>query len=180
MTSETPTALQQLIESFPRLFRGDEPQCSSHLLPGWKELVFGLCHNLDTLLADADAAAFEITQIKEKWGSLRFYWSFEDQKNLNIDFATEEGVIRIKHPPDAATDIFEEIEMLVNAAELASRTMCSACGAPGELRVLVDDKKLCPTGYYTIGKDPAPKGAYGYVACRCTEHAHRDSWGEAK
>jgi len=75
---------------------------------GWSGLVekcFNLCHETD----------IEITQIKEKYGGLRFYVGISDETTL-----------------DAINDVEQE-----------SYKVCEVCGKPGELRDGGWYKTLC-------------------------------------
>jgi len=72
---------------------------------GWYEIIYQLCERIEPLVAALDdgGAAFEVVQVKEKFGGLRFY----------VDNANDE--------------IYEAIEA---ASELSVQT-CEVCGAPG-------------------------------------------------
>lgn len=72
--------------------------------PGWAGIIDGLLFQLRTL--DVDIV---ITQVKEKFGSLRFYF----------DFATD--VSDVTH---------ETVHTLVGAAELSTCNVCILCAAP--------------------------------------------------
>lgn len=107
--------LLALIASFPRLFRGEQPPVWSHVPPGWAGILQRLCGGIDALLGDEMAAGFQLEQVKEKFGTLRFYWS--------ADFRNE--------PEHEA--VVEELRRLLTAAEAASATCCCKCGEPGAL-----------------------------------------------
>ena len=109
---------QQLMERFPRLFRGAQPAVWSHVPAGWKGIVGTLFNGIDALLDDEQAKSFRVEQIKEKFGTLRLYLSFD-----RIDTA---GV-----SPNPT-----ELRDLVDAAVAASEVTCYVCGAPGEMRNL--------------------------------------------
>lgn len=68
---------------------------------GWKTLVCDLVDHLDTY-----GIPYEIQQIKEKFGGLRFYYD--------------------------AKDAPEEFQTAVAKAEADSLTICEDCGAPGK------------------------------------------------
>jgi hypothetical protein len=71
--------------------------------PGWKKLI-------DPLIAACDRLRARVDQIKEKYGTLRFYYT----------------------PPDGGW--CDELEDLVDAAEEESNRTCEMCGAPGTMR----------------------------------------------
>ena len=110
--------LQELSERFPRLFRGAQPAVLSHVPVGWSGIVGTLFTGIDELLNDDQAKCFCVKQVKEKFGTLRLYASFD-----RID---AEGV----NPNPTA------LRSLVHAAVAASEVTCYVCGAPGEMRNL--------------------------------------------
>ena len=110
--------LQQLIDHFPRLFRGAQPAVWSHVPAGWKDLVGTLFTGIDALLNDDEAKCLRVEQIKEKFGTLRLYLSFDRVDPAGIN------------PNPTA------LSALVDAAEVASEVTCYVCGAPGEMRKL--------------------------------------------
>jgi hypothetical protein len=76
---------------------------------GWFEIVWRLCEDLEPLVAEAEKATvrpFEVRQVKEKFGGLRFYVSASHRKDT----------------------ILQRIE----AAELDSLRTCEVCGKPGK------------------------------------------------
>ena len=75
-------------------------------LPGWKHLI-------DPLLSRLEELGGQVHQIKEKFGGLRFYYSFPESVSQEDRRA-----------------FFE----LVDAAERMSSSTCEECGKPGELR----------------------------------------------
>lgn len=110
--------LRKLIERFPRLLRGAQPAVWSHVPDGWAEVVKTLFAGIDGLLSDEQAKCFRVEQLKEKFGTLRVYVSFDrvDAEGINPD-------------PTA-------LRSLVDAAAAASQVTCYVCGAPGEMRKL--------------------------------------------
>lgn len=83
---------------------------------GWKDLI---CDLYDALLATG--IAFKVSQVKQKWGGLRFYVDMTD--------------------PDADTD---RPQKLIEEAEERSFSICEACGAKGEPGGGLCVKTLCP------------------------------------
>lgn len=70
---------------------------------GWFQLIWNLCEGLEKVVDDT----FKVDQVKEKFGTLRFYVSY----------------------------VNDEISSLIhNAEELSSKT-CEICGKPGHLKV---------------------------------------------
>lgn len=111
---------EKLFNDFPALFpRGKQegrPQDPFRLfgfevLDGWYDLIYGLAASIT---AHAEQAGLQpgpqVAQVKEKFGTLRFYLYGAD----------------------------DTIEDLVEAAERASENICEQCGQPGQLRMLND------------------------------------------
>ena len=68
----------ELVEMHPRLFHGPTgkpeaargyPTCEE----GWRDLLERACERIEAALVEG--GAFRVLQIKEKFGTLRFYWS---------------------------------------------------------------------------------------------------------
>lgn len=78
--------------------------CEMSCGPGWHDLVVAVNDLLD-IEADAE---FRFTQIKEKFGQLRMYWTGADPSG--------------------------RIDQIVEAAEEISASMCETCGANAKMR----------------------------------------------
>lgn len=72
---------------------------------GWLELVHDLCQDLEEIIGDHE---FQVVQVKEKFGGLRFYTGPLDK------------------------DIFKAVEDRIEKAEQESFTICEVCGEEGE------------------------------------------------
>jgi len=105
---ELALSMKTAIAEFPRLFRGAPPQIPGWVLPGWGPLLRQLLQSIDGCLTDEQAKAFRVVQIKEKFGSLRFYF-----------YAPEE--------------IRSRVNDLVEAARQSSEATCLRCGRPAVL-----------------------------------------------
>ena len=81
---------------------------------GWFDLIYKLCSDIKQVLS-ADFNDFFVTQVKEKYGGLRFYVTYGN----------------------------EEIFDLINAAEAKSEMTCEVCGEVGEIRNQYWAKTLC-------------------------------------
>jgi hypothetical protein len=73
---------------------------------GWFELLRELCFGIHAELDKANYPEFTIDQVKEKFGTLRFYYSGYHS---------------------------EEIDNLIHKAEACSALTCEHCGRPGKL-----------------------------------------------
>jgi hypothetical protein len=99
-----------LLETFPNLYQGYYRSMKETCMcwgfecgDGWFELIKELSEKLEPLGVEAE-------QVKEKFGTLRFYTG---------------GV-----PEEVADEVFA----LIDEAEERSEKTCEQCGAPGELR----------------------------------------------
>lgn len=74
---------------------------------GWFDLIWDLCEKIELHLKDkaAEEEPFEVVQVKEKYGSLRFYTNWGTN----------------------------EISELIEEAEKKSATICEICGKPGKI-----------------------------------------------
>jgi hypothetical protein len=73
---------------------------------GWFELIDKVCNDIQTYIDENKLQQAEAVQVKEKFGTLRFYLHGSD----------------------------EYIENLVAEAEIKSGTICEICGAPAETK----------------------------------------------
>ncbi len=120
--------LGSLVDRFPRIFRGEEPRCASHVTPGWRTLIFEAFREIDATLTDANAAAFEVHQIKEKFGTLRLYCGgLERTPGVQV---TEHLCGERLHGTTHGDLLGDRVARIVEAAENQSATTCEMCGAP--------------------------------------------------
>lgn len=105
----------ELIAAHPDLFRppagapeGAEayPECG----PGWHDLIDRCCVRIRTAI-EAGGGTFRFTQIKEKYATIRIYWTG-------------------RLSPEATARVESAIEL----AEARSACTCDVCGEPGVLR----------------------------------------------
>jgi hypothetical protein len=100
---------RELVEAYPDLFHpiGDPP--AAHGWPevgdGWRDLLDRACARIRAAL-QANGGTFCATEIKEKYGRLRFYW--EGTANAAVDEA-------------------------IDLAQARSYSTCEICGAEGRL-----------------------------------------------
>ena len=92
---------------------------------GWYKLLDELCSQLTTI-SDKVGAVITADQVKEKFGTLRFYYSVDFPKDL----------------PDS-DDWCKIISSLVSKAEMMSGYTCERCGERGKIRPGGWIKTLC-------------------------------------
>ena len=92
---------------FERFKRFNLPEIQARA--GWHPLIHGLLEKIDNLIGPKRAIA--VDQIKEKFGSLRFYWR-----------------------SDLPASTVEAIKKLIAEAEHASTITCEICGKPGIIK----------------------------------------------
>ena len=125
---------RNLKERFPYMFEGEHLSLS--IAKGWDTLFEKLCIDIDSLLA-ADKQGFHWTQLKEKFGAARFYWSMEGGPHAarisRIDAlgAVTTLVERPVEDPSNPT-LQEQVAALVDAASDQTLHMCIVCGQPGK------------------------------------------------
>jgi hypothetical protein len=115
---------QKLVERWPTWF-DTEGDVRYTAMPwgfthddGWFDILWRLCEDLEPLVAEFEAAGghkFEVLQVKEKFGGLRFY---------------------VNHKSDA-------IRQRIEAAIEESFHNCEICEKPGNLREYGLIKTLC-------------------------------------
>jgi hypothetical protein len=104
--------IQKLYADFPLCFPVP-PYCGFSAGLGWFDIIRELCTEIEKILSALPNKDhnFQVAQIKEKFGGLRFY----------VDFTLDD-------------DLYDKIHALINIAEDKCGKTCEACGAPGILR----------------------------------------------
>jgi hypothetical protein len=100
--------LAEAMADFPRLFRGEPPWIPGWVQPGWQPLIRGLLSSINTALTNAEAQEFRVIQVKEKLGTLSFYFRSSERVRAQLD-------------------------AMVNRACTESATICMKCGKPAKL-----------------------------------------------
>lgn len=144
--------LDQLIEKYPLTFKYMETATYSFLPEGWFGLLDHTCSKIEPILEECykthpideyGLGAFRVEQIKEKYGTLRFYFTFHTKNNK----------------------AYEEVCNLVDRAELDSHDTCEVTGKPGEVciagswfKTLSEDVRKLPEykDYVVFTKDMLP------------------------
>lgn len=108
--------IETLRDKYPKIFPPQKYNTELSVGDGWFQLLDNLCEKLQTL-SDLTNNQVVATQVKEKFGGLRFY-------------VAEYG---------------PEIDELIVAAEHEADRTCEVCGAPGKARNDSWIKTLCDT-----------------------------------
>jgi hypothetical protein len=104
---------------------------------GWLPEFSELCKNIDDLLGE-DKRGFHWIQLKEKFGSARYYWSIKGRKDsIRVDLISTKKVVSYETSPPASKNpsqaLFDQISELIDAAEAKTRSHCIVCGADGKI-----------------------------------------------
>lgn len=104
---------KKLVEKYPDIFRDRRSDPRETLMcwgfecgDGWYNLIDTLCNNIQMHVKIKQCPPVVATQVKEKFGTLRFYYDGGD----------------------------ERIDSLVRLVEDWSASVCEVCGERGELR----------------------------------------------
>lgn len=93
---------------------------------GWQEIIFKLAAELDSIWEGFQGAkgpdCWEILQVKEKFGGLRFY----------VEYLHVEAVPRLKMDPDLERR-YQTSKNAIDGAEADAGMTCERCGKPGHL-----------------------------------------------
>jgi hypothetical protein len=118
---------KQLKARFPYMFSGENIGFS--FARGWQPVLEKLCEDVDALLGE-DKRGFHWTQIKEKFGYARFYWSMKGQPlRLHVSVITAAGVA--EYAPRPVGDLGGQVDALVRKATAATRVRCIVCSQAG-------------------------------------------------
>ena len=129
------TTPRQLISRYPYMFEGENLGIS--IARGWMPLFEQLCMAIDNLLGQ-HKSGFHFIQVKEKFGSARFYWSMNGRSpRLRINEISDQGIntelYRSNSEHQNENALSQKIEDLVDAATKKTQTMCVVCGQPALL-----------------------------------------------
>lgn len=138
MNTELPRSLKDLKALFP--YQLEDTPLGICLAKSWMPIFAQLCVDVDQILGE-DKRGFHWSQVKEKFGSARFYFAFAGRKpDMRLDVVTPKGVtsstlrpkrqIRTDQDKDFA-QISTQVAELAAQAEAKTRKTCLACGAIG-------------------------------------------------
>lgn len=114
--------IKTLYRKYPLIFK--ESRVPFECRDGWYKILDELCQELTNFLKEHTDVEIHISQIKEKFGTLRFYYSTE----ILTIYCNAENLHEVYDP------IYKQISHLVDIAENKSNTTCEVCGAAGKIR----------------------------------------------
>ncbi len=137
-----PSKYDRLSQDFPRLYRleGRETcftdwgvECGA----GWFDLIYKLSADIEAAAREAGLdpnsdAWPRVAQVKEKFGTLRFYLDVAapwDPSEFAVEGNPDAGMFALRPVAKAP-----RIRELIREAEARSADICEGCGAPGKLR----------------------------------------------
>lgn len=146
LQEDFPFMLQNRIESEHNIYKKWWIECSG----GWYQLIHDLCREItDRYAVDEISVDIVIQQIKEKFASLRFYYSYEDAPCpiQAFDFLEDGISIRFQPPNTGGNEkiknLRSDIAQIVRRYEEKSKTICEECGQAGNIRMDMPWKKHC-------------------------------------
>ena len=138
MNTQQPLSLKELQARYPYQF--NEPELGISMAKGWVVVFAQLCADVDQVLGQ-DKRGFHWSQVKNKFGSGRFYFQFTGrQPDLRLDIQMPSGVLsqavpverRIRTDQDRSFEqVKTEIQRLAMLAEQATKRVCLVCGKEG-------------------------------------------------
>lgn len=141
LQEEFPFMRQNNVEEECNLYKRWGFECSG----GWYQLLRECCEAIVARYAEDGIGIYDIdfepAQIKEKFGTLRFYYGYTDAPCGIAAFDNLATGKSIRFEPKAEGDIDDtkarlrqDIRIIVRSAEKKSRHTCEVCGAEGKLK----------------------------------------------
>ncbi|MGJ7511304.1 hypothetical protein [Variovorax sp. GT1P44] len=126
------TSVEQLKARFPYMFEGQA--ISMEYYDGWLPIFVEACEQIDKVLGE-NKRGFFWRQVKEKYGSARFYFRLGTSKRLVIDLSDGEGGHSVfKKATKKGDSVADRIDAILDQAEAKTCTTCMVCGAPAETK----------------------------------------------
>ena len=100
---------------------------------GWFDIIWSLCEDIETAYKNTGVEIdFVPSQVKEKFGILRFYYDVGAvRKTIHAFDFLGAGTLR---SDEKSTPLYQEVHNIVRRWEEASSKICEVCGKPGILR----------------------------------------------
>lgn len=129
---------KKVTDQYPHLFTGDN--IGTFVNPGWWVALDAAFKELNDLVAAVPGAVFNVAQIKEKFGGLRFYFDI-GREDVDADDDTDDGTLEVDGD---ISELRRKCYEVVERAEIAVERACEYCGEPGERRTVLGWlKTLC-------------------------------------
>jgi hypothetical protein len=126
------TPVEQLEARFPYMFAGES--LSMEYYDGWLPIFAWACEQIDAVLGE-NKRGFYWRQVKEKFGTARFYYRLGNAKRLIVDLSDGQGWHSvIKKPTKAGDPVADRIDAIVDEAEARTGSACMRCGAAAKTR----------------------------------------------
>ena len=110
---------------------------------GWYGLLDEMCTKIQAVYDENESEPdLIIDQIKEKYGTLRFYYHFR-KDNLDIQAVDFTGGPSVRIKTGKGDKLHERIAKIVSWGEERSCEICEKCGNPGKTRDLAYIQTLC-------------------------------------
>ncbi len=103
--------------------------------PGWWEDLLTAFQKISDVMAQFPGYRFRVAQIKEKFGTLRFYYDIHKLGEDEEQWPMPDDEVRDK--------IHQQVRDIVIELESATSKKCEECGEPGEMRNNGWIKTLC-------------------------------------
>lgn len=137
---------------------------------GWFAVFEQLCSDIDTVLGP-NKHNFRWAQLKEKFGSARWYFDTQSGRTVRVDIQGADGVQMARVLRRHCPDWLDQVAGLCDVAEARTEHLCIACGAPGE----IDNSRhwllvLCPEHGRMRARNTA-----GWQALRWAVHMNPDT-----
>ncbi len=109
----------RIFKKYPKIFRQKDLTIQESCMPwgldigyGWMPLIDLVCSYTQNCIDEYKLLQLEATQVKEKYGGLRFYYSWVGNKKMT----------------DEQNKYIDRIESLISDAEYISNYICERCG----------------------------------------------------
>ena len=123
---------------------------------GWYVILCSLCQKITDRYAQDNEQPIDdlvVQQVKEKFGALKFYYSYKDAPRFaqNLDSLSGRSGIRLQSQTDDTNNrkmkLREDIKQIVRDFESKSTHVCELCGDKGEIRKMSWQRTLCDNCY---------------------------------
>lgn len=153
LQKDFPFMKQSKVESEQSIYRRWGCECSG----GWYHLIHNMCQDITDRYKEAGVDVDLIPeQLKEKFATLRFYYSFEDAPCgiAALDYLGDGSSIRFEpgneNDDDEKKKLRHDIAQIVRTYEAKSKSVCEVCGDEKTATVRMDmswKQSLCDSCY---------------------------------